>query len=190
MLFLVLLSAIALAHGSIIQQIVPVHAPQPYKFGYSIRDQNSQQYRDKKPEMVFGGVIGNYGFTDDRGIARQVNYVADDAGFRAQSADQRTRNRQSKSRCCPDYLLMPLCWRGTGWSSCSCTTTNPPSCSCTTTNPPSCSCANKLIRPAVVVQQSAIGLVCRIWPWFSDEIVLVPKLVPHMAIAEWYCQMI
>ncbi|GIY10524.1 hypothetical protein CEXT_647211 [Caerostris extrusa] len=83
MLFLVLLSAIALAHASIIQQIVPVPAPQPYKFGYSIRDQNSQQYRQEAGNGA-GGVIGNYGFTDDRGIARQVNYVADDAGFRAQ----------------------------------------------------------------------------------------------------------
>ncbi|GBN02675.1 hypothetical protein AVEN_22153-1 [Araneus ventricosus] len=31
-----------------------------------------------------GAVVGNYGFTDARGIARQVNYVADHAGFRAQ----------------------------------------------------------------------------------------------------------
>ncbi|GIX74598.1 hypothetical protein CDAR_365821 [Caerostris darwini] len=85
MLFLVLLSAIALAQASIIPQIVPVpvHAPQPYKFGYSIKDQNSQQFRQEAGNGV-GGVIGNYGFTDDRGIARQVNYVADDAGFRAQ----------------------------------------------------------------------------------------------------------
>ncbi|GIY50498.1 hypothetical protein CEXT_61861 [Caerostris extrusa] len=61
MLFLVLLSAIALAHASIIPQIVPVYAPQPYKFGYSIKDQNSQQYRQEAG-----------------------NGVGDDAGFRAQ----------------------------------------------------------------------------------------------------------
>ncbi|XP_055936849.1 cuticle protein 16.8-like, partial [Argiope bruennichi] len=30
------------------------------------------------------GVKGSYGFTDDRGVHRQVNYVADHGGFRAQ----------------------------------------------------------------------------------------------------------
>ncbi|GIY10530.1 hypothetical protein CEXT_647241 [Caerostris extrusa] len=86
MLFLVLLSAIALAQASIIPQVnrsCSCPCPQPYKFGYSIKDQNSQQYRQEAGNGV-GGVIGNYGFTDDRGIARRVNYVADDAGFRAQ----------------------------------------------------------------------------------------------------------
>ncbi|GIX74613.1 uncharacterized protein CDAR_365901 [Caerostris darwini] len=83
MLFLVVLSTIALAHGSIIQQIVPVRAPQPYKFGYSIKDHHGEQHRQEAGNGV-GAVVGNYGFTDDRGIARQVNYVADHAGFRAQ----------------------------------------------------------------------------------------------------------
>ncbi|GIY10534.1 hypothetical protein CEXT_647261 [Caerostris extrusa] len=101
--FSVLLSAIALAHASIIPQIVPVYAPQPYKFGYSIRDQSSQQYRQEAGNGA-GGVIGNYGFTDDRGIARQVNYVADDAGFRAQVLTNEPGTANQKSRCCSDYL--------------------------------------------------------------------------------------
>ncbi|GIY57167.1 uncharacterized protein CDAR_224971 [Caerostris darwini] len=85
MLFIVILSIIALAHGSVIQHIVPVphHAPQPYKFGYSIKDHHGEQHRQEAGNGV-GAVVGNYGFTDDRGIARQVNYVADHAGFRAQ----------------------------------------------------------------------------------------------------------
>ncbi|GIX74592.1 uncharacterized protein CDAR_365801 [Caerostris darwini] len=83
MLFLVVLSTIALAHGSIVHHIVPHHAPQPYKFGYSIKDHHGEQHRQEAGNGA-GAVVGNYGFTDDRGIARQVNYVADHAGFRAQ----------------------------------------------------------------------------------------------------------
>ncbi|GIY15502.1 hypothetical protein CEXT_232241 [Caerostris extrusa] len=83
MLFLVVLSTLALAHGSVIPHIVPVRAPQPYKFGYSIKDHHGEQHREESGNGA-GAVVGNYGFTDDRGIARQVNYVADHAGFRAQ----------------------------------------------------------------------------------------------------------
>nr|XP_042907324.1 cuticle protein 14-like isoform X2 [Parasteatoda tepidariorum] len=59
------------------------HAPKPYKFGYSIKDKHGEQHRE---ESGNGGhhVTGSYGFTDDRGIHRQVNYVADHGGFRAQ----------------------------------------------------------------------------------------------------------
>ncbi|GIX90609.1 hypothetical protein CDAR_584531 [Caerostris darwini] len=35
--------------------------------GYSIKDHHGEQHR------AAGAVVGNYGFTDDRGIARQVN---------------------------------------------------------------------------------------------------------------------
>ncbi|GIY57169.1 hypothetical protein CDAR_224991 [Caerostris darwini] len=85
MLFLVVLSTITLAHGSVIPHIVPVpqHAPQPYKYGYSIKDHHGEQHRQEAGNGA-GSVVGNYGFIDDRGIARQVNYVADHAGFRAQ----------------------------------------------------------------------------------------------------------
>ncbi|XP_035214031.1 cuticle protein 10.9-like [Stegodyphus dumicola] len=59
------------------------HAPQPYKFGYIIKDHHGEQHREEVGDGV-SGVKGSYGFTDDRGIHRQVNYVADHAGFRAQ----------------------------------------------------------------------------------------------------------
>ncbi|KAG8200047.1 hypothetical protein JTE90_001905 [Oedothorax gibbosus] len=60
-----------------------IHHPQPYKFGYSVKDHHGEQHREEASDGA-GAVVGNYGFTDDRGIARQVNYVADHAGFRAQ----------------------------------------------------------------------------------------------------------
>ncbi|GBM98091.1 hypothetical protein AVEN_176954-1 [Araneus ventricosus] len=60
-----------------------VHQPQPYKFGYSVKDHHGEQHREESGNGA-GGVVGSYGFTDDRGVARQVNYVADHAGFRAQ----------------------------------------------------------------------------------------------------------
>ncbi|GIY17453.1 uncharacterized protein CEXT_37611 [Caerostris extrusa] len=59
------------------------HQPQPYKFGYSIKDKHGEQHRDESGNGA-GAVVGSYGFTDNKGIGRQVNYVADKAGFRAQ----------------------------------------------------------------------------------------------------------
>ncbi|GIY17733.1 uncharacterized protein CDAR_406891 [Caerostris darwini] len=52
-------------------------------FGYSVKDHHGEQHREESGNSA-GGVMGSYGFTDARGIARQVNYVADHAGFRAQ----------------------------------------------------------------------------------------------------------
>ncbi|GIY71353.1 reverse transcriptase [Caerostris darwini] len=77
MFAIVLLSCVALATSSGIQQ------SQPYKFGYSIKDHHGEQHREESGNGA-GSVVGNYGFTDDRRIARQVNYVADHVGFRAQ----------------------------------------------------------------------------------------------------------
>lgn len=57
-------------------------APQPYSFGYNIKEAHSQQHRQEESDGVV--VRGNYGFADARGIQRQVVYVADDAGFRAE----------------------------------------------------------------------------------------------------------
>ncbi|GFS83268.1 uncharacterized protein NPIL_63291 [Nephila pilipes] len=64
-------------------EIEPIHhAPQPFKFGYSVKDKHGEQHRE---EVGDGHAVqGSYGFTDDRGVHRQVNYVADKAGFRAQ----------------------------------------------------------------------------------------------------------
>ncbi|XP_042902143.1 adult-specific rigid cuticular protein 15.7-like isoform X1 [Parasteatoda tepidariorum] len=73
----------ALATISLAHLHEPVHhAPKPYKFGYSIKDKHGEQHREESG--TGGHVTGSYGFTDDRGIKRQVNYVADHAGFRAQ----------------------------------------------------------------------------------------------------------
>ncbi|GFR17658.1 cuticle protein 16.8 [Trichonephila clavata] len=65
------------------QQPVHHHAPQHYKFGYSIKDHHGEQHREESGD---GGhaVRGSYGFTDARGIRRQVHYVADHGGFRAE----------------------------------------------------------------------------------------------------------
>ncbi|GBN83008.1 hypothetical protein AVEN_145957-1 [Araneus ventricosus] len=80
MLALALISCFALASAMGGHEI---HRPQPYKFGYSVKDHHGEQHREESGNGA-GGVVGSYGFTDDRGIARQVNYVADHAGFRAQ----------------------------------------------------------------------------------------------------------
>ncbi|KAG8188489.1 hypothetical protein JTE90_008054 [Oedothorax gibbosus] len=59
------------------------HASQPYAFGYAFQGYQGQQHRQ---ESGIGGqsVKGSYGFTDARGIQRQVDYVADHSGFKAQ----------------------------------------------------------------------------------------------------------
>lgn len=62
--------------------VVEQRAPQPYAFGYNIREKFSQQNRQEESDGVV--VRGNYGFSDARGIQRQVYYLADDAGFRAE----------------------------------------------------------------------------------------------------------
>ncbi|GFV09158.1 cuticle protein 16.8 [Trichonephila clavipes] len=70
---------------SVFLDITPIHhhAPQPYKFGYSIKDHHGEKHREESGD---GGhaVRGSYGFTDARGIRRQVHYVADHGGFRAE----------------------------------------------------------------------------------------------------------
>lgn len=60
-----------------------MHQPQPYSFGYTIKDKEGVQHRQEAGNGA-GMVQGNYGFIDNKGIHRQVDYVADNAGFRAQ----------------------------------------------------------------------------------------------------------
>ncbi|GBN36522.1 hypothetical protein AVEN_92941-1 [Araneus ventricosus] len=64
------------------EENLPIHHPQPFKFGYSIKDKHGEQHREEVGDGK--NVKGSYGFTDARGIHRQVNYVADHGGFRAQ----------------------------------------------------------------------------------------------------------
>ncbi|KFM78145.1 Cuticle protein 16.8, partial [Stegodyphus mimosarum] len=82
---IVLLAAVACfaSVGGSVVKVEPLPQPQPYKFGYSVKDVSSQQYREEAGNGA-GVVTGSYGFTDANGIQRQVNYIADAAGFRAQ----------------------------------------------------------------------------------------------------------
>ncbi|XP_055936694.1 uncharacterized protein LOC129966300 [Argiope bruennichi] len=76
-----ILSALAVtAFASLYHE--PIHHPQPFKFGYSVKDKHGEQHREEVGDGK--NVKGSYGFTDDRGIHRQVNYVADHGGFRAE----------------------------------------------------------------------------------------------------------
>ncbi|GIY40615.1 cuticle protein 16.8 [Caerostris extrusa] len=66
--------------------------PQPYKFGYEVKDHHGEQHRHEHGDG-HGNVQGSYGFTDHRGIHREVQYVADGHGIQSHCQDQRTRNR-------------------------------------------------------------------------------------------------
>lgn len=59
------------------------HPPQPYKFGYEVKDHEGSQYRHESGDG-HGNVHGSYGYVDHKGIHREVHYVADHKGFRAQ----------------------------------------------------------------------------------------------------------
>ncbi|KAG1650235.1 Cuticle protein 16.8 [Nymphon striatum] len=57
--------------------------PTPFKFAYDIKDDyNGQQSRQESGDG-YGNVQGSYGYTDGYGIYRQVEYTADDYGFKA-----------------------------------------------------------------------------------------------------------
>ncbi|GIY71345.1 hypothetical protein CDAR_279451 [Caerostris darwini] len=60
-----------------------VNYDQPYKFGYSIKDKYSEQHRDEISNGA-GDVKGSYGYIDAKGVYRNVEYVADKGGFRAE----------------------------------------------------------------------------------------------------------
>ncbi|GFY68632.1 uncharacterized protein TNIN_366791 [Trichonephila inaurata madagascariensis] len=63
---LFILSALAVAALASLHE-VPVHhhAPQPYKFGYSVKDKHGEQHREESGDGH--AVHGSYGFTDNRG---------------------------------------------------------------------------------------------------------------------------
>ncbi|GIX67285.1 uncharacterized protein CEXT_791401 [Caerostris extrusa] len=77
------------------------------RIGYSIKDHHGEQHREESGNGA-GAVVGNYGFTDDRGIVRQVNYVADHAGFRAQVKTNEPGTANQKPCCCPHDLQRSL----------------------------------------------------------------------------------
>ncbi|XP_054716937.1 uncharacterized protein LOC129226359 [Uloborus diversus] len=71
---------VSIVQASVIPEVYPA---QPYSFGYKIVDKEGEQHRAESSDGA-GSVKGNYGFIDNKGIQRQVNYVSDHAGFKAQ----------------------------------------------------------------------------------------------------------
>ncbi|KAK8782876.1 cuticle protein 10.9-like [Amblyomma americanum] len=61
----------------------PVYPPQPYEFGYDTVDEFGTRLTRQESSDGNNQKKGSYGYTDANGIYRQVNYVADAAGFRA-----------------------------------------------------------------------------------------------------------
>ncbi|XP_054161220.1 cuticle protein 10.9-like [Oppia nitens] len=58
--------------------------PIPYAFGYDVKDdKHGAQLSRKEESNGHGSVRGSYGYRDDKGIERRVEYVADKGGFRA-----------------------------------------------------------------------------------------------------------
>ena len=73
------------------------YEPQPYDFGYEVKDEHGSQYRKEKSDGQ-GRVEGSYGFVDENGIYREVYYVADkENGFRAEikTNEPGTKNEDS-----------------------------------------------------------------------------------------------
>ncbi|GFX19236.1 cuticle protein 16.8 [Trichonephila clavipes] len=57
--------------------------PQSYKFGFEIKDEHEgHQYRHEQKDAK-GNIHGRFGYRDAKGQYRQVDYVADNHGFRA-----------------------------------------------------------------------------------------------------------
>ncbi|XP_022648983.1 cuticle protein 10.9-like [Varroa jacobsoni] len=63
--------------------VAAVPAPQPYSFGYDTQDEFGTRQTRSEVSNAVGAKVGSYGYTDPHGIYRQVNYIADAAGFRA-----------------------------------------------------------------------------------------------------------
>ncbi|GIY17741.1 uncharacterized protein CDAR_406941 [Caerostris darwini] len=59
------------------------HNPSPYNFGYAVQGHDGSQFRKEQGDG-HGQVQGSYGYRDSQGILREVHYVADHNGFRAQ----------------------------------------------------------------------------------------------------------
>nr|XP_042901777.1 histidine-rich glycoprotein-like isoform X1 [Parasteatoda tepidariorum] len=59
------------------------HHAHPYKFGYVAKGKDGSHHRHEEGDG-HGGVKGSYGYVDHHGIHREVHYVADKGGFRAE----------------------------------------------------------------------------------------------------------
>ncbi|XP_077553300.1 cuticle protein 10.9-like [Haemaphysalis longicornis] len=61
----------------------PVYPPQPYSFGYDNTDEFGTRIYHNEQSDASNTKTGSYGYRDEYGIFRRVNYVADANGFRA-----------------------------------------------------------------------------------------------------------
>lgn len=59
------------------------YSPQPYKFGYDVKDGYGGNLNQKEEGDSYGNKKGSYGYTDPYGIYRHVEYYADKTGFHA-----------------------------------------------------------------------------------------------------------
>ncbi|KAG1650237.1 Cuticle protein 16.8 [Nymphon striatum] len=57
--------------------------PKPYEFGFNTKDEQNSEINRQESGDGYGNVKGSYGYTDGYGIYRQVEYTADDYGFKA-----------------------------------------------------------------------------------------------------------
>ncbi|XP_076322172.1 uncharacterized protein LOC143231535 [Tachypleus tridentatus] len=57
--------------------------PQPYNTGYDIQNEYGDRQWQQEQGDEYGNKQGSYGYRDAYGISRQVDYVADKGGYRA-----------------------------------------------------------------------------------------------------------
>ncbi|KFM80399.1 Cuticle protein 16.8, partial [Stegodyphus mimosarum] len=57
--------------------------PRPYEFGYEFGDGNGMTQHRRESANGNGLVQGSYGYTDQNGVYRNVEYKADSEGYRA-----------------------------------------------------------------------------------------------------------
>ncbi|RWS23658.1 cuticle protein 10.9-like protein [Leptotrombidium deliense] len=57
--------------------------PQPYNFEYKVDDNYGNSHYQKEEGDDYGNKRGSYGYMDAFGVYREVEYVADENGFRA-----------------------------------------------------------------------------------------------------------
>ncbi|GBO11546.1 hypothetical protein AVEN_256272-1 [Araneus ventricosus] len=79
-----------------------MHMPRPYGFGYNAKDKfGNSHYRNEKSDGS-GTVTGAYGYTDNHGLFRTVNYVAGAGGFQANVQT----NEPGTARHSPAHVIM------------------------------------------------------------------------------------
>ncbi|XP_035208442.1 cuticle protein 10.9-like [Stegodyphus dumicola] len=62
---------------------IPAEFPKPYEFFYQMDDGNGTRQHREEIASEAGAVKGKYGYVDPNGIYREVEYNADENGYRA-----------------------------------------------------------------------------------------------------------